>query len=80
MTKIRCLNCKDIIESDGFGKFVQCKCGQCYIDETQYYCRIGGLSDKIEISDGKEWYILDDYADLEQPKIEIKGGKEDVND
>lgn len=42
MTKIKCTHCGDIIESDGKGKFVQCSCGKIYIDETEYYCRIGG--------------------------------------
>lgn len=42
MTKIKCTHCGDIIESDNYGKFVSCSCGKIYIDETQYYVRIGG--------------------------------------
>ena len=42
MTKIKCKHCGNIIQSDGKGKWVKCSCGKCYIDETEYYCRIGG--------------------------------------
>lgn len=49
MTKIKCKHCGDIIESDGKGKFVQCSCGKIYIDETEYYCRVGGNKDDWEI-------------------------------
>lgn len=42
MTKIRCTHCKEIIEGDFKGTWKTCKCGKIYIDETQYYCRIGG--------------------------------------
>ena len=49
MTKIKCKHCGDIIESDGFGKFVQCSCGKCYIDETPYYVRVGGNKGDWEI-------------------------------
>ena len=55
MTKIKCLKCNDIIESDGFGKFVECKCKSCYIDETKYYCRIGGDLNEIEIEKDGKW-------------------------
>ena len=54
MTKIKCKNCGDIIESDGRGKFVQCSCGKIYIDETQYYCRIGGNIGDFEIMEDKK--------------------------
>ena len=49
MTKIKCKHCGDVIESDGRGKFVQCSCGKIYIDETQYYCRVGGNLGDFEI-------------------------------
>ena len=61
MNKIKCLKCGDIIESDGYGKFVQCKCKSCYIDETAYYCRIGGEFDQIQIEKNNEWVLLKDY-------------------
>lgn len=42
MTKIKCRLCGDIIGGDYKGTFKECKCKSCYIDETKYYCRIGG--------------------------------------
>ena len=50
MTKIRCKICNDIIESKYNGHWMQCKCGKCYIDETEYYCRIGGDKENWEIA------------------------------
>lgn len=47
-TKIKCLKCKDIIEGDGKGTLISCKCKECYIDETKYYTRIGGDINKIK--------------------------------
>lgn len=49
MAKIKCLKCNDIIEGDKKGTFITCKCKSCYIDETKYYCRVGGDLKKIEI-------------------------------
>lgn len=46
--KIMCKKCKDVIEGDGKGTFVQCSCKSCYIDETPYYCRVGGNLDEME--------------------------------
>lgn len=40
--KIKCKVCGDILTGDGFGTFIKCSCGNSYIDETPYYCRIGG--------------------------------------
>ena len=40
--KIKCNVCGDILTGDGFGTFIKCSCGNAYIDETPYYCRIGG--------------------------------------
>jgi len=61
MTKIRCLKCGDIIESDGRGKWVQCRCKSCYIDETPYYCRVGGDFDQIEVLVDDKWVLSKDY-------------------
>lgn len=47
--KIRCKKCGDIVEGDGKGYCVSCKCGNCYIDSTKYYCRIGGNFENIEV-------------------------------
>ena len=49
MTKIKCKHCGDIIESKYSGQFVQCSCGKIYIDETEYYCRVGGNEEDWEI-------------------------------
>lgn len=41
-SRIKCLKCGDIIEGDGKGTYIQCKCKSCYIDETKWYVRVGG--------------------------------------
>lgn len=55
-TKIKCKKCGDIVEGDGKGTFKQCKCKSCYVDETQWYCRIGGNPKDIEFieEEGKD--------------------------
>ena len=40
--KIRCLKCKDIIESLSVHDYRKCKCGACSIDGGKEYTRIGG--------------------------------------
>lgn len=53
--KIKCKHCKEIIEGDGKGTYIQCKCGKCAIDETKYYWRIiGNIEDFEEIKEVKE--------------------------
>lgn len=49
MTKIRCTHCNDIIEGDGKGTFITCSCGKIYVDETKWYCRVGGNKDDFEV-------------------------------
>ena len=70
MTQIKCLKCNDIIESDGNGKFVQCSCGSCYVDETQYYCRVGGDPKESEIFDDEtmKWVLVKDYLEEHIPR------------
>jgi len=51
--KIKCKECGQIIEGDKKGTFISCKCGNCYIDETPYYCRVGGNPEYIEEGDEK---------------------------
>lgn len=46
--KIKCKKCGDILEGDKKGTFIMCSCKSCYIDETNYYCRIGGEPQNIE--------------------------------
>lgn len=49
--KIKCTNCKDIIEGDKKGTYISCKCGLVAIDETPYYVRvIGNQGDFEEIT------------------------------
>ena len=64
MTKIKCIYCNDIIQSDGNGKYVQCKCGNCYIDETKYYCRVGGNFDTYFVEKDNEWILAKDYINI----------------
>ena len=54
MTKIKCKKCGDILEGDMRGTFKTCKCKSCYIDETPYYCRIGGNREDFEILEDKD--------------------------
>ena len=49
MTKVKCKHCGDIIESKYDGDWVKCSCGKIYVDETKYYCRIGGNFEDWEI-------------------------------
>ena len=57
-TKIKCLKCNDIIEGDRHGTLISCNCGSCYIDETQYYYRIGGDPNYIVLIEDKKEYKL----------------------
>lgn len=46
--KIKCKKCGSIIEGDKKGHLIFCECKSCYIDETPYYCRIGGNREDFE--------------------------------
>lgn len=46
-TKVKCVNCSDVIFSKYSGEFVRCTCGKLAVDETGYYVRI--LGDKYEV-------------------------------
>lgn len=54
MVKLKCTHCEDIIEGDGKGTFISCKCGKIYVDETKYYWRIGGNKGDFEIIEDKK--------------------------
>ena len=59
--KIRCKNCDTIIEGDGKGTYILCKCKACAIDETRYYWRIIANKENFEvIKDDKEGNISKD--------------------
>jgi hypothetical protein len=77
LTEIKCLICGDIIQSDGNGKWVQCSCKQCYIDQTEHYCRIGGDGDKTAIEVFDKWVPLNEHYNGPEPKIKIEGVEED---
>ena len=50
--RIKCKHCNTIIEGDGKGTYITCKCNKCAIDETKYYWRIiGNKEDFEEIGD-----------------------------
>jgi hypothetical protein len=71
MTKIKCLKCGDIIESDGHGKWVSCSCNSCYVDEKGDYCRIGGDSKFTEIEKDGKWVNFGDMM-REASEREVK--------
>ena len=54
--RIKCLKCKDIIESLSMHDFKYCKCGACSIDGGNEYTRIGGDFKYIHLvnDDGRE--------------------------
>ena len=54
--KIKCKICGDILIGDKKGTFILCKCGKCFIDETKYYCRIGGKPENYEKIEEDENY------------------------
>lgn len=70
--KIRCKKCNSIIEGDKKGTCISCKCGDTYIDETEYYFRIGGDPDKIEYWENNQWKDMSYYLE--------KGGENDKED
>lgn len=43
-TQVQCTKCNDIINSTFEGEYVQCRCGECFVDETSYYIRVGGAA------------------------------------
>jgi len=50
--KIRCKHCGDVIEGDKRGTYIQCKCGKCAVDETEYYWRI--IANREDFEEVKE--------------------------
>ena len=72
-TKIKCKLCGDIIEGDRKGNLISCKCNACFIDETQYYYRIGGNPDEIYLieKDGSEILLSEQQkSDLTPSRID----------
>lgn len=56
VNKAQCKLCGDIIESKGTHDFVQCKCGEIFVDGGKSYIRRGAkdLSNIIELSEYEE--------------------------
>ena len=46
--KIRCLKCKDVIESESRYDFKFCSCGACAVDGGKLYLRRLGDKEKFE--------------------------------
>jgi len=46
--KLRCLKCKDVVESKSVHDFQGCKCGAIFIDGGNEYTRIGGYPEDME--------------------------------
>ncbi len=46
--KIKCKHCKEIIEGDKKGTYIECKCKKIAIDETPFYVRIIGNKEDFE--------------------------------
>ena len=56
--KVQCKVCKKIIFSSVSGRFTTCDCeNYVFIDQTEYYCRIGG--------DASQYDILGNIEELE---------------
>lgn len=50
--KYQCPDCRDIIFSRSPGEFVRCSCEACFVDQTEYYIRVGGPAEPVD--DNKE--------------------------
>lgn len=64
--RIRCRKCGDILQSKYRHDFQMCKCGSCYIDGGDDYCRVGGEKEDIEWidrNDKKQFKYLFDYCE-----------------
>lgn len=59
--KIKCKICGDVLTGDGVGTFIQCSCGNAYIDETPWYVRIGGnpIPEQLNVKERKEDFDSD---------------------
>lgn len=46
--KLKCRLCNTVIEGDGKGTYITCKCKAIAVDETPYYWRIIGNEEDFE--------------------------------
>ena len=44
----KCPDCGDVFASSHSGEWVACKCGKCFVDQTEYYIRVGGNAQPLE--------------------------------
>ena len=52
--KLRCLKCKDVIESKSIHDFQRCECGTIFIDGGNEYTRVGGYPEDMEWVENEE--------------------------
>ena len=52
--KLRCLKCKDVIESKSIHDFQRCECGAIFIDGGNEYTRVGGYPEDMEWVENEE--------------------------
>jgi len=71
MSKAKCLDCEDILESKHRHDFVKCKCGNSFIDGGDDYFRGGGSIWPLPDEELKADAILNDefYAALDRDEV-----------
>jgi hypothetical protein len=71
MSKAKCLDCEDILESKHRHHFVKCKCGNSFIDGGDDYFRGGGSIWPLPDEELKADAILNDefYAALDRDEV-----------
>ena len=67
-TMAKCLECGDEIYSATEGRYTACSCDKTYIDETEFYCRIGG--DNVSSREVKPQEFI--WTTLDGRKIKIE--------
>lgn len=72
MVKIKCLICGDVLVGDEKGTFMQCSCKNIYVDETEYYCRVG-------FKDETKYKILKNFKRKRVSLDDKKGNKRTRN-
>lgn len=70
--KIKCKKCGTIAEGDRKGNLISCECGACFIDETDYYCRVGGDPNDVSwvADDGTETPVLTSVKEEQTSKYQ----------
>jgi hypothetical protein len=49
--KYMCLKCEVEIQSKWPGQYVECECGECFVDCTPHYVRLGGGKELLQVVD-----------------------------